>query len=606
MTYFPTQPLGHQGGIKTGGNEIYERVLWCNNLDLTFNYGKLFVTFKEFGAIERIKVRITGKSCLSAFITFFNNSSAKEAKKAMENSPEMNSYSFSILSSRNVADEDSDYIPKLFSESIPAATSEREKPIPLWYVANFKQNGFNSIKGLQSLERATGIIPKANFKKYGKSLLIKAKDDVQALMLLNIRPSQDDTISKVYPHSSFNYVKGIIYSGELCDFSDDEILNLCPECVLEVKKLNGRNNAILLTFSSTYLPDYIDIRHLSFRVRKYRFRPKQCFDCFEYGHFASKCENKKKCYKCSQEINNDSHNCPNIYYCFHCEEDHSPQSQLCPRFQFERDIVELAHNEYISYGRARAKLMGANKSPEASYAKVVSQIQLNKVKNPTRNHSELNSTNTAAITGIANSTAPIPSTSRTSETLISPVLSQKERSSPPAVTVAVSPPISYKDKTSSVKPGKPDQSCKPKSQSNKTKDKSNKNSAKKSTTKVDEDGFILPEGNKRARPLSPKGSYSNLESKNMYNLLDEESSPVKKKPVNPSDPENSKALNPNQTSSIRTLSPNVQMETEATLRSPRKSRAPSLDRKLLGAKSDAGNRLAQSKGKAGISNPKHK
>ena len=62
MASLHNQPLGHQSGIKTGGNGIFETVLWCNNLDLTFNYGKLFVTFKQFGAIERIKVRITDKS----------------------------------------------------------------------------------------------------------------------------------------------------------------------------------------------------------------------------------------------------------------------------------------------------------------------------------------------------------------------------------------------------------------------------------------------------------------------------------------------------------------------------------------------------------------
>ena len=228
-------------------------------------------------------------------------------------------------------------------------------------------------------------------------------------MLLNIQPSRDDIISKVYPHSSFNYAKGIIYSEELYDFSDEDILNLCPKSVFQVKKLNGRNNAILLTFCSTYLPDYINVKHLSFKVRKYRLRPQQCFNCFEYGHFAGKCENKKKCYKCSRETDENSHNCLNIYHCFHCEEDHSPQSHLCPRFQFERDIVELAHNEYMSYGRARAKLMGANKSPEASYAKVVSQIQLSNVRTSARNNLQNDTSitiNTTATTTTANTSVP--------------------------------------------------------------------------------------------------------------------------------------------------------------------------------------------------------
>ena len=44
---FPAKPLGHQGGIKTGGNSIFETVLWCNGFDLTYNFGKIFNIFKS-------------------------------------------------------------------------------------------------------------------------------------------------------------------------------------------------------------------------------------------------------------------------------------------------------------------------------------------------------------------------------------------------------------------------------------------------------------------------------------------------------------------------------------------------------------------------------
>ena len=66
-----TKPLGHQSGIKTGGTEIQDKVLWCNNLDLSYNYRKLFELLRKFGPIERMKVVLTDKSHLSAFITFF-------------------------------------------------------------------------------------------------------------------------------------------------------------------------------------------------------------------------------------------------------------------------------------------------------------------------------------------------------------------------------------------------------------------------------------------------------------------------------------------------------------------------------------------------------
>ena len=65
-----TEPLGHQGGNQTGGNDKYHRVLWCDNMDLAYNYGKIFEMFKEFGSIERIKVKLIARNfqdvCLQA------------------------------------------------------------------------------------------------------------------------------------------------------------------------------------------------------------------------------------------------------------------------------------------------------------------------------------------------------------------------------------------------------------------------------------------------------------------------------------------------------------------------------------------------------------
>ena len=369
----------HQSDNKPGGNNDNERVLWCNNLDSSFNYLRLVNLFKEFGIIERIKLKLTGKNIISAFITFVSNVSAKKAKEFIINQDNMNSSSFSIINSKNLIDEVTDYIPKLSTEDIPKESINREKCNPMWFVANYKDNYNNSLKGLQCLEEYIGKIPKENFKKYGKSLLIKAKNELQASLLLNLKPLQDSIITSVKPHNTFNLNRGVIFSKELYEFSAKEILEFCPPSVYDVKKLNGRNSAIILFFSSQFLPDYINVKHLQFRIRKFKLRPQQCYKCFEYGHVMEKCKSNTRCNKCSMEMSNAEHDCNN-YHCFHCKGDHSPQSQVCPRFQFEREITEIAHNEHISYGRAKNKLMGANKSPDSTYAKVISQIKLTDVR----------------------------------------------------------------------------------------------------------------------------------------------------------------------------------------------------------------------------------
>ena len=77
----------------------------------------------------------------------------------------------------------------------------------------------------------------------------------------------------------------------------------------------------------------------------------------------------------------DGHECSNFHF-LHCEGDHSPQSQICPRFRFESEITQIAHNEHVSYGKAKNMLMGANKSPDSTYAKIITQIKLTEVKKP--------------------------------------------------------------------------------------------------------------------------------------------------------------------------------------------------------------------------------
>ena len=42
-----------------------------------------------------------------------------------------------------------------------------------------------------------------------------------------------------------------------------------------------------------------------------------------------------------------------------------------------KDSIETAHNEYVSYGKAKGKIMGANRSPESTYAKVVAKMKIN-------------------------------------------------------------------------------------------------------------------------------------------------------------------------------------------------------------------------------------
>ena len=189
-------------------------------------------------------------------------------------------------------------------------------------------------------------------------------------------------VANISPHKSFNTSKGVIYCRDLYEFTEEEILNRCPEQVLNVKKLKGINNAILLRFHSSFLPDYINISHISLTVKKFKGRPTQCHNCFEYGHVKHICKNQTRCFICS-DIHDLSEACKKDKFCLHCKGQHSPNWKNCPYYKFEMEAVETASNEHISIGAAK-NILRKTKNPLSTYAKAA-QLQNSKVDNSTSN-----------------------------------------------------------------------------------------------------------------------------------------------------------------------------------------------------------------------------
>ena len=207
------------------------------------------------------------------------------------------------MSHQNLIDEVCDFIPKydLESEDETEEPQSRENPAPLWHVASYKEGKRNYYEAIECIEAKVGGIPEGNIKRYGKSILIKAESQSQACILKNYIPSSTGNIEKITVYKSFNTTVGVVYSKDLFALSEAKILKLCPKNVCNVKKMNGTNHAILITFLSRYLPDYLGIKHDHIRVRKYKQRPRQCFRCFNFGHVSKYCQNRYRCPKCSEE-----------------------------------------------------------------------------------------------------------------------------------------------------------------------------------------------------------------------------------------------------------------------------------------------------------------
>ena len=369
-----TDASGHQGVKSSGGSFSNLRALHCAQLSGSFDYDLLFEKFSPFGSIQRIKmICIKFQTSYDAYITFSDNVEASSAHDYLREEDPNFCRKFRLISITNLADDPFDFVPP---QIVPVEEiEERVLPIPMWHVASYRDGRENLIRGAEALQRKVGNIPRGNLKKYGKSILIKAGNMTQASLLSNYNPSPEGNIKSVSPHKSFNSLKGIVYSKDLCDFDDWEILEKCPSSVYKAQKLKGDNNAILLTFSSEYIPDTIYIDHSRIRVKKYYRRPTQCFKCYEYGHGYDKCRNARKCSQCSGE-HEFVKNCENASHCFLCEGDHSPKSRNCPRFQFEQEVLDVANNQFISIGSAKRIVMGANKTPNSSYAKVIRAMKV--------------------------------------------------------------------------------------------------------------------------------------------------------------------------------------------------------------------------------------
>ena len=76
---YMNQSPGHQGGNTTGGTKENLRVLHCSNLDFSMNFEEVDILSKQFGKVERIRLRIADSEKLDAYIVFDDKKSAENA-----------------------------------------------------------------------------------------------------------------------------------------------------------------------------------------------------------------------------------------------------------------------------------------------------------------------------------------------------------------------------------------------------------------------------------------------------------------------------------------------------------------------------------------------
>ncbi len=70
----------------------------------------------------------------------------------------------------------------LFDGAEERVPKVRDSPTPYWLVAYYREGRGNYIHAAKYLEREIGVLPTNNMKKYGKGVLVRAKNLIQAMM----------------------------------------------------------------------------------------------------------------------------------------------------------------------------------------------------------------------------------------------------------------------------------------------------------------------------------------------------------------------------------------------------------------------------------------
>ena len=148
----PDETLGHQGVKNTGGNNAYLRVLHCSNMDFSMNFLEVHMLFKQYGKIERIRLKLSdSEASLDSYVVFTSSDSAADAHSKLGGHT-VNSFTLltRLFDVRNLKDDSFDYFP----EDDSPVFVEKRAPMPVWFVATYKDEKENYVKATDTLHRA--------------------------------------------------------------------------------------------------------------------------------------------------------------------------------------------------------------------------------------------------------------------------------------------------------------------------------------------------------------------------------------------------------------------------------------------------------------------
>lgn len=273
-------------------------------------------------------------------------------------------------------------------ETFPALNSvQRVKPQGRWLNVSFvdTENNFSKISSIlveKQLQQISGY--------FDINSIRRSKDGASLQMLTTNQKGTDnflkakklgDYLVKIEEHKFLNYCKGVIFSKDALNESDDGLKQyLADQMVVDIYRMKRKGTtgmedtgSFVLTFDKKNLPEYIHIGYLKIKVRQYIPNPLQCKNCFRFGHIKTKCASPTVCFTCAEIKEEEMHECSLVKKCINCKGPHnSLDRKSCNILKKEIAIIETKTKNNISFYEAKQMVM-KNSDASTSFAGTVDQ-----------------------------------------------------------------------------------------------------------------------------------------------------------------------------------------------------------------------------------------
>lgn len=128
--------------------------------------------------------------------------------------------------------------------------------------------------------------------------------------------------------------------------------------ILEARRFTRKNpvkltRTVLLTILGHKVPDKIKIWYNIFHCEIFFDKPRQCANCWSFGHIKKFCKSASLCEKCGSKVSDPSHSKMCEIKCKNCGGNHLVSDKECPYYEKEQEIINYSVQNHIPIREAK-------------------------------------------------------------------------------------------------------------------------------------------------------------------------------------------------------------------------------------------------------------